>query len=160
VSIADDEAVSVVRSLLHRSGGGDRLLAYYESRRWHEVHSEDLNEHLRQTVGIDATAKDFRTWHATVLVAVGLAVSSPAAHASRAAARRAVRRAVAEAADYLGNTPAVCKASYVDSRVIDLFEHGETIAEAVERIGRGTPPGTPATHGEVEAAVLAMLRRS
>jgi hypothetical protein len=63
----------------------DRLFAYWNGRRWHQVTAADINEYLRQIAGQDCTAKDFRTWHATVLAAVGLAVSE---QAESAAARK------------------------------------------------------------------------
>ncbi|GAA1986221.1 hypothetical protein GCM10009838_55830 [Catenulispora subtropica] len=109
--------------------------------------------------GEESTAKDFRTWHATVLAAVGLAVSEPVSPAATAR-RRAVSRAVTEAAEYLGNTPAVCRASYIDHRVIDRYLNGETVPLRLGELGRATPQGNPATHGHAERAVLRMLRDS
>ncbi|MBW8802845.1 MAG: DNA topoisomerase IB [Catenulisporales bacterium] len=154
--IADPVLVKVLRALHRRSGGGDRLLAYYNGRGWHEVTDREINEHLKTLAGPDASAKDFRTWHATVLVAVALAVSNGLPD-SRAARRRAVARAIAEAADYLGNTPAVCRASYVDPRVIDRYLDGETIDYVLPALGRDTEQGVPATHGAAEQAVLRLL---
>ena len=61
--------------------------------RWHDVTAADINDYLREISGGDYTAKDFRTWHATVLAAVGLAVSEPAA-TSESARKRAVSREV------------------------------------------------------------------
>ena len=104
------------------------------------------------------SAKDFRTWHATVLMAVGLAVSTNAP-TSESARKRAVSRAVTEVSHYLGNTPAVCRSSYIDPRIIDLYDDGTTIATALERLGAEADFGQPATHGQIEAAVLRLLRR-
>ncbi|MFB8036181.1 hypothetical protein ACFC5Z_25200 [Streptomyces sp. NPDC056004] len=58
--------------MLRRRGGGERLFAYWdwEDRAWHEVHAEELNDYLRARAGAGTTAKDFRTWHATVLAGV------------------------------------------------------------------------------------------
>ena len=75
---------------------------------WVDVRSKDVNDYIKQITGGEFTAKDFRTWHATVLAAVALAASVPAAQSERAR-RRAVARAIAEVSDYLGNTPAVCR---------------------------------------------------
>jgi DNA topoisomerase-1 len=155
-SIVDDDVREVVRALKRRRGGSQELLAYRDSRRWYDVRSADINAYLRDLLRDDWTAKDFRTWHATVLMAVGLAVSTRAP-ASPSARRRAVTRAVREVADYLGNTPAVARASYIDPRVIDLYDDGVTIAHALHRLGEGQGFGEPATHGRVEAAVLRML---
>ena len=79
------------------------------------------------STGGDMTAKDFRTWHATVLAAAALAESDEPGD-TKASRKRAVRQAMVEVAEYLGNTPAIAKSSYVDPRVIDLYEGGTTIA--------------------------------
>jgi DNA topoisomerase IB len=158
-TLYDPGARDAVADLLHRRrDSGDRLLAYWRRRAWHDVHGEELNAYLAETTGVDATAKDFRTWHATVLAAVALAAAEPVARDdSEAARRRAVTRAVREVADYLGNTPAVCRASYINPRLIELFEHGTTIAATLPSLGESCPPGLPATHGPVEEAVLRLL---
>ena len=67
----------------------NQLLAYRSGPRWHEVTAADINDYLREVSGGEYTAKDFRTWHATVLAAVGLAVSE-AASESDAARKRAI----------------------------------------------------------------------
>ncbi|MCI2237495.1 DNA topoisomerase IB [Paenibacillus sp. TRM 82003] len=154
--IADPDVVEVVRTLKRRRGGGDDLLAWKDGPRWHDVTSDDVNAYLHETIGPDVSAKDFRTWHATVLAAVALGVSLPAC-TTPTARKRAVARAVAEVAEYLGNTPAVCRSSYVDPRVVDLFDDGVTIAPALQGLGEDAALGHPATHGAVERAVLDLL---
>ncbi|MGZ6793753.1 MAG: DNA topoisomerase IB [Mycobacteriales bacterium] len=156
-SLVEPEVAEVVRALKRRRGGGEELLAYRDGRSWVDVRSTDVNAHLRALAGGDVTAKDFRTWSATVLAAVGLAVSTDAA-TSPTARKRAVTRVVAEVAHYLGNTPAVCRASYIDPRVIDLYDQGVTVRPQLRLLGEGTSYGHPATQGRVEAAVLALLR--
>jgi DNA topoisomerase IB len=157
-AIADEQVCAVVRSLKRRRGGGEDLLAYWQGRRWHDVTAADINDYLRTCCGGEFSAKDFRTWHATVLAAVGLAVSRPAA-TSPAARTRAIARVVKEVAGYLGNTPAVARASYIDPRVIELYERGVTVAAALTDLGRNLDFGGLATQGHVERAVLAMLTR-
>lgn len=154
--ISDPRVVAVLRGLLRRKGGGYQLLAFHEDSRWQPIRSQHVNDFLREISGMEITAKDFRTWHATVFAAVALSVSTHA-DSSQTARRRAVTRAVAETAAYLGNTPAVCRASYIDSRLIDRFLHGETIATALPDLGRDTPPGVPAIQGDAEHAVLRLL---
>ncbi|MEV5510831.1 DNA topoisomerase IB [Streptomyces orinoci] len=144
-------------ALLRGRDGGERLLAYREHGAWHEVSGDEANAYLKELAGLDITAKDFRTWHATVLAAVALAVSRSAAR-SETARRRAIVRAVREVAGYLGNTPAVCRASCINPRVIELYEEGVTVAAALPRLGAGAGPGAPATQGPAERAVLRMLR--
>ncbi|MFD3543312.1 DNA topoisomerase IB [Streptomyces sp. NPDC058662] len=157
-ALVDEQAHAVVRALLRRREPGARLFAYWERGAWHEVRAEDLNAYLRERAGQDVTAKDFRTWYATVLAAVALAVSAGTAEASPARRGRVVARAVREVSEYLGNTPAVCRASYIDPRVIELYEEGKTIAPVLGRLGEDGLFGRPATHGEVERAVLELLR--
>ncbi|MFJ6793547.1 DNA topoisomerase IB [Streptomyces sp. NPDC091268] len=157
-TLMDEQAHAVVRALLRRSDPGPRLFAYWEDRAWHDVHAEDLNAYLRERAGRRVTAKDFRTWYATVLAAVALAVSAGTSDAPRARRARVVARAVHEVSDYLGNTPAVCRASYIDPRVIELYEEGKTIAPALGALGEDGLFGRPATHGAVERAVLELLR--
>ncbi|MET8583750.1 DNA topoisomerase IB [Streptomyces collinus] len=156
-ALVDDQAHAVARALLRRPRGGDRFLAFRDRGGWHDLHGDDLNEALRRLSGTDVTAKDFRTWHATVLAAVAVAVAARGARASEAARHRQTARAVREVSHYLGNTPAVCRASYIDPRVFELFEEDVTIAPALARLGEHGVFGRPATQGAVEAAVLGLL---
>jgi DNA topoisomerase IB len=157
-AIADNLTCSVVRALKRRRSGADidDLLVYRSGSRWHNVSPADINEYLREVSGGDFTAKDFRTWHATVLAAVGLAVSRAAAE-REAGRRRAIARVVREVADYLGNTPAVARASYIDPRIIELYEDGSTIAPMLADLGKGQNVGDVATKGHAERAVLRLL---
>lgn len=156
-ALVDPPACKVLRALLRRGDGGERLFVYRQGGAWHELNAAELNDYLRERAGEDITAKDFRTWHGTVLAAVALAVSAPVADESRTARKGAVTRAVREVSAYLGNTPAVCRASYINPRVIELFEEGRTIAAALEQLGDGAEFGHPATQGAIEEAVLRLL---
>ncbi|MER7397849.1 DNA topoisomerase IB [Streptomyces sp. NPDC000151] len=156
-AVVDPATYRCVRALLARRGGGDRLLAYWRRPAWYDVSSDDVNGYLKAAAGLEITAKDFRTWHATVMAAVALAVSQGAAH-GETARRRAIARAVREVADYLGNTPAVCRASYINPRIVELYEEGITVAPALPHLGEEGTPGVPATQGAVEQAVLRLLR--
>lgn len=147
--ITDPKLITVIRSLRARRNGGDRLLAYYGSGAWHDVHSDDINAHLKTLAGPEASAKDFRTWHATVLAAIALADSGPVP-ASATARRKTVTQAVKQVAEALGNTPAVCRASYIDGRVIDRYHHRETIASGLGAHRDG--------HERAEQAVLHLVR--
>jgi DNA topoisomerase IB len=157
ITLVDDQVRSAIETLRRRRSGGDELLAYRVGRHWRDVSSDDINAYVKQVIGGDVSAKDFRTWHATVLAAVALAVSTNTVE-SPTARKRAVARAMREVADYLGNTPTVARASYVDPRVIDLFEDGHTIEHALTHLGEQTTGG-PATHGPIERAVLRLLTR-
>jgi DNA topoisomerase I len=155
-SVLDPQVRAVVAALLRRRDGGPELLAFRRGREWVDVRSEDINAYIKEQTGGDFTAKDFRTWTATVLAAVALASSFPVAR-SRTARTLAIRRAVQEVAQYLGNTPAVCRASYIDPRVFDRYRSGLTVAAALERLGEVEQLGEPAYQGDVEAAVLDLI---
>jgi DNA topoisomerase IB len=151
-AIADPEALALLRTLKRRRTG-TQLLAYRAENGWRELTADAVNAYLKRCLGGDFTAKDFRTWNATVLAAVALA-GFREAHGS-AARERAVKQAIGTVAAYLGNTPAVCRASYVDPRVIDRFQAGVTIAEAIGRTGPEL--GRPRVRARVERAVLELL---
>ncbi|HTF41549.1 MAG TPA: DNA topoisomerase IB, partial [Propionibacteriaceae bacterium] len=154
VALADDLVLGAVRELLARRGGGPELLAYKDGRHWHDVSSNDINSYLKGLLGEEMSAKDFRTWHGTVIAAVVLAEANERAR-TVSARKRAVSAAMKEVAGYLRNTPAVARASYVDPRVIDLFNDGATISPALAATDTDLSDGT--THGKIERAVLNLL---
>jgi DNA topoisomerase IB len=155
--VIDDRVRGIVRALKRRRGGGPELLAYKVGRRWTDVKAADINAYLKEATGGDFSAKDFRTWNATVLAAVALAVSGEA-HPTKTARKRAETRAIKEVAQYLGNTPAVCRASYIDPRVFDAFHAGLTIRPALERVMQRMEPGElPIHQPALERAVLDLL---
>jgi DNA topoisomerase-1 len=150
-SIRDRPLARLVGSLLGRRGGGRELLAYRDGKGWRDVRSEDINAYLKDLAHEEVSAKDFRTWHATVLTAAMLA-SEEEGLTSITSRRRVVSSVVKEVAVSLGNTPAVCRASYVDPRVIDRFLNGETIA-----VPRGRDLADDRIRASIEAAVLDLL---
>jgi DNA topoisomerase I len=155
-SVADPAVVEIVTELKYRSGGGHELLAYQSDERWSDVKSSDINAYIKEITGGEFTAKDFRTWSATVLAAVALAVSSRAA-STKTGRKRAIARAMKEVSEYLGNTPAVARSSYVDPRVVDRYLAGVTIIEALTALDEDTGLGGLSTHGTIEEAVLELL---
>ena len=154
-SIVDPEVYEVVRGLKRRRAGGPELLAYKVGSRWQDVKSAEINGYLKEISGGDYSAKDFRTWHATVLCARALAVSREAL-GTKTGRKRAVTRAIQEVSHYLGNTPAVCRASYVDPRVIDRYETGVTIAPVIEMLA-DEDFDEPAIQVAFEEAVLDLI---
>ena len=158
-SVAEEDVCKVVSGLKRRRDDSPELLAHRVPGGWHDVTTTDINDFIREVTGGDFTAKDFRTWHATVLAAVGLAVSTRAGD-SETARKRAVVRVVKEVAAYLGNTPAVARASYIDPRIVTLYEEGRTIAPALGKLGVDVAEGELATQGPAEQAVLDLLRSS
>jgi DNA topoisomerase IB len=154
-AVHDPDVSAVIRSLRRRrAGDDDELFGWIEGRRWIPLRSEHVNTYLAETTGLDVTAKDFRTWHATVLMALALAAKAPAG--TKTSRRRALAAAYRDVAEQLGNTPAVVKASYVDPRLLDLYDEGVTLAERCKRL-----PSPEAFGGRgrrtVERAVIELL---
>jgi DNA topoisomerase-1 len=154
-SLVDPDVFELVK-VLKRRRGGPELLAYKNGRGWVDVRSDEINEFIKEISGEDFSAKDFRTWSATVIAAIALAVSGRAAE-TKTARKRAIGRAIREVAHYLGNTPAVCRASYIDPRVFDRYQDGFTIGGALDRLGDDADLGQPSFQGAVEEAVLDLL---
>ena len=121
------------------AAAGHELLAYRNGSSWRDIKSTEINDYIQETIGEGHSAKDFRTWNATVLAAVVLAASARERDLETKGARaRAKRDAVKQVAHYLGNTPAVCRASYIDPRVFDRFDGGLTVGRSLR-----APSGGP-----------------
>jgi DNA topoisomerase IB len=131
-TVSDAGAAAVFAALKARRSGSS-LLACRHGSRWKTLHAEDVNAYLKEWIGDQFSAKDFRTWNATVLAAVRLARVDPVP-ASERARRRAVTAAIGEVAEYLGNTVTVCRGSYVDPRLFEVFERsdGRLLRSALE----------------------------
>ncbi len=127
VEIRDTASSAVVAALRRHRGTSPNLFVYKRDRRWIELSSGDVNAYIKEAAGETFSAKDFRTWSGTVLAAAELATKDPST--TVAGRRRAVAAAVRTVADQLGNTPAVSRSAYVDPRVVERFESGETIAD-------------------------------
>ena len=155
-SVVDADVAAVVSALKGRKGGSRRLFASWEGRRWVDIKADDINAYIKEHAG-DFSAKDFRTWNATVLAAVALAVSANATGAT--SRKRAVRRAVCEVAEYLGNTPAVCRTAYIDPRVIDQYEAGDTVNRSLVRLVDEDHLAEQ-LHGTLERSVLRLLKQA
>lgn len=118
------------------------------------VTSDDVNEYLRSITGSDFTAKEFRTWGGTVLTAVCLRGMGPSS--SHAEGRRIVRHAIESVAKQLGNTAAVCRASYVHPAVVEAYEDGSLFTLRLpENASRNSGTGLTAE----ERMVVRLLRR-
>ncbi|HET8954262.1 MAG TPA: DNA topoisomerase IB [Solirubrobacterales bacterium] len=133
-SIRDAAARRAIEAMHRRRSGPEDLLAYRAGREWVDVRSDDINDYIHEKIGDEFTAKNFRTWHGTVLAAVALADEERPR--SEAAAKRAIAGAVDQVSEALGNTPAVCRASYIDPRVLDRFRDGVTIRPTAGANGR------------------------
>ena len=155
VSVRDPAVKDVIRPLKARRGGGGELLAYEDGDGWRDVRSSDVNQYIKEVAGDRFSAKDFRTWHATVLAAMALATRTDAS--SLTARKRALSGAVKEVAGYLGNTPTVARSSYIDPRVLDRFLEGTTIAGVLAAAPVDDDPFDPDAQAQLEAAVIDLI---
>jgi DNA topoisomerase I len=150
IDIDDPAAVDTLDVMRRRRGGGDELLAWKDGRQWKDIDAGHVNEYIRTCFGIEATAKDFRTWHATVIAAAALADSDEPGE-TKASRKRAVSAAMKEVSDFLGNTPTLARTSYVDPRVVEAYERGRTITV------RTSYDSDDARQAALERAVLKLL---
>lgn len=120
-----------------------------------DVTSSDVNEYLREISGQDITAKDFRTWHGTVLAA--MALQEFEAVDSQAAAKRNVRDAIQRVAERLGNTPTICRKCYVHPEIFAMHAEGSLLLDVKKEIEAELQNELQGLQPE-EAAVLVMLR--
>jgi DNA topoisomerase IB len=153
IEIVDPVVLASVEMMRRRRNRDEVLLAYRQRGRWSRLAAVDVNDYLKDLLGEETSAKDFRTWHGTVHAAVALARQSADSERAR---RRAVAAAMREVAEHLGNTPTVARGSYVDARVIDLFSAGRTIAAAVDRADT-LRPNDPRRQQILERAVRKLL---
>jgi DNA topoisomerase I len=151
-SIRDPEVKSAIEAMRRRRSGPDDLLVFREDGAWHDVRSEEINAYLQTMAGEEFSAKDFRTWHGTVLAAIELAREG--APSVRSGSERAIRAAIKRVAERLGNTPAVCRSSYVDPRLLDRFRDGKTV-ELPSLASDGAV--TPRQQGLIERRVLKLI---
>jgi DNA topoisomerase-1 len=147
LTITDPEALAALSSLKRRRAGPEELLAFHGPHGWTRIHREDVNNFLRVEAAGPFSAKEYRTWNATVIAAVELAELRPAPRRAPVVASRAVARA-------LGNTPVVARRSYIDPRILSAYAAGHSIE--LDRL----PDGSWQRRAELEARVLAMLVQS
>ena len=158
-TIEDESTVKALRSLADRRGGGFELLAFKEGRKWVDIKADDINTYLKEVTGGDYSAKDFRTWNATVIAAVCVAELSEGKNSlTKTAKKKIVNDAVKRVAGYLNNTPAVCRASYIDPRVFDRFDSGTTIRPAIQRAAREAGPHEFPEREKIERAVIRLVK--
>jgi DNA topoisomerase I len=152
-AIGDAAAIAALETMRRRRGGPADLLAWKEDRRWRDVRSGDINDYIQDAIGDEFSAKDFRTWSGTVLAAAALAGEEKPP--SEAAAKRTVNAAVKTVAAALGNTPAVCRRSYIDPRVFDRYRDGDTID--VGRRAAAAGQMSERTRQRIEREVLELI---
>ncbi|GAA2029697.1 DNA topoisomerase IB [Agromyces tropicus] len=123
--LLEDAALATFVDGMADRSPASRLYAFPEGRRMRPLGPADVNDDIRERTGGDFTAKDFRTLRGTIAAADRLAELGTAG--TQRARTAAVREAIARASDVLGNTPAIARASYVDPRVVEAYEHGRLV---------------------------------
>jgi DNA topoisomerase IB len=149
ITVDDPAIVPAVRSLAHSDNGLDALFCWQQDSAWHILHSHDVSDYIATHAGGHFTAKEFRTWNATVLMALLLANAAPSPTARQR--KSVIADCVRGVAELLGDTPAVTRKSYVDPRLVSRYEtHGQL----------PSIPALPATlpvPAEAELAVARLL---
>jgi DNA topoisomerase-1 len=149
ITVTDHAVRSVVRALVSSDNMSDSLFSFQDGDTWRPLRSHEVSSYIAIRAGGHFTAKEFRTWNATVLMALFLANADPAP--TERSRKSAVNAAVRGVADWLGDTPAVARGSYIDPRVISRYSSdGQLIA--IPRL----PAVLPAA-AEAEIAVAALL---
>jgi DNA topoisomerase-1 len=152
--LVDAELAEAVRELLALPGGG-RIFRYVEEGETYNLTGGRLNDYVREHLGDDFTAKDFRTWGGTLTAAVALAEHGPAE--TEAEAKRVVAGVMRTVGERLGNTPAVARSSYVSPAVVEQYLDGRTIEDFRPRRLRVVGARDVALDQE-EQALLSLLR--
>jgi DNA topoisomerase-1 len=153
-SLLDDELATAIRQMLALPGS-TRLFRYENGNGIVPLRGDILNDYLREFMGPEFTAKDFRTWGGTLIAATALAERGTGA--TEAESKRSLAAAMRVVGDRLGNTPAVARNSYVSPAVIDHFRNGRTITEFRPRQLRAIAARDRGLNVE-EQALLALLR--
>jgi DNA topoisomerase I len=149
ITVTDEAVRPVVRALVRSGSDLDSLFCWQDGSAWRPLRSHEVSSYIAVHAGGHFTAKEFRTWNATVLMALLLADAEPAPTARRRAS--AVAAAVRGVADWLGDTPAVARAAYIDPRLISRYESDGELP-TIPRL----PAVLPAA-AEAEIAVAALL---
>jgi DNA topoisomerase I len=149
ILVTDGAVRPTVRALACSDNGLDALFCWQRAGAWHPLHSHDVSAYIAERAGAHFTAKEFRTWNATVLMALALA-NARAAETERGRSR-VIAASVRTVADWLGDTPTVARASYIDPRLITRYQSAGALPEIPV-----LPAMLPAA-AEAESAVAALL---
>lgn len=154
IGIRDRRLASIVKKCQHLPG--QEVFEYVDDQGViRGITSDDVNQYLREITGQFFTAKDFRTWAGTVLVATAL--KGFEAFDTQAQARKNIARAIEEVSKRLGNTPAICRKCYVHPAVLDAYLDG-TLPEVLRERTSEESKTQPHALQPDEAAVLTFLQ--
>jgi DNA topoisomerase-1 len=153
-SIRDEEVAKLVASLKRLRGG--ELFKYRNGKRLLDIKDRHVNDYIQAIIGEEFTAKDFRTWAGTLLCSIALGMVGPGK--SKTERKRKMRQAIVATAEQLGNTPAVCRSSYVCPRLLDEYMDGKSF-ESLRKTRKGSPVVKSGLSIE-EKALLKFLRET
>ncbi len=153
-ALVDEELADALKELIDLPGGR-RLFRYEQDGELVSLTDRRLNDYIQEYMGEEFTAKDFRTWGGTLLAAVGLAERRVAE--TERDAKRTIAAVCRNVADRLGNTPAVCRASYISPAVLEQYLDGRTIDDFRPRHLRVVGARDTGLDQE-ERALLSLLR--
>ena len=154
VRLQDRRVARVVRAM-HDLPGQELFQYIDEDGTWRDVDSADVNDYLREIAGDTFTAKDFRTWAGTLLACWALQEFERVD--LQAAVKKNITRAIKSVAQRLGNTPAVCRKSYIHPDVLGAYADGSLLETLRERVAEHLREELAGLRPE-EAAVLAFLQ--
>ncbi len=116
---------------------GYEIFKYFdEEENLHDIRSNDLNQYIREVMGEEFSAKDFRTWAGTVIAAMALDEIGAVKPEEQQRLKKNIRDAVVTVSEKLGNTPAIARSSYIDPRVITHYTQGRTLANMNRSVKR------------------------
>jgi DNA topoisomerase-1 len=156
--LVDEELAAEIRSLLAVKGGA-RVFKYRWEGDLYNLTSKRLNDYVKLYLGEEFSAKDFRTWGGTLLASIAFAehAAQDGFPETATAEKRSVSAVMRSVAKQLGNTPAVCRASYVSPAVVEQYLDGRTIDDFRPRHLRVVKAREPGLSPE-EQAMLSLLR--
>jgi DNA topoisomerase I len=149
LAITDEAVRPTVRALARSGNGQDALFCWEHDGTWHNLRSHDVSGYIAARAGGHFTAKEFRTWNATVLMALVLTNAGPSPTARTRS--KVIAASVRDVADMLGDTPSVTRSSYIDPRLISRYEADGQLPDVP-----ALPAVLPAAP-EAETAVAALL---
>ena len=153
-AIRDDEVAKIVATLKRMDGA--ELFKFVSGSRLVDVKDHHVNDYIQSIVGDEFTAKDFRTWAGTLLCSIALAMEGQGT--SKTDRKRKMRKAIVATAEQLGNTPAVCRSSYICPRLLDEYMDGRPF-ETLRKRSKGSPV-VRVGHSLEERALLKFLRET
>jgi DNA topoisomerase I len=153
-AIRDAEVAKVVDALKNTRGA--ELFKFVQNGKVVDVKDRHVNDYIQSIIGRDFTAKDFRTWAGTLLCSIALAMQGQGE--TKTDRKRRVRKAIVVTAEQLGNTPAVCRSSYICPRLLDEYMEGKPF-EMLRKTRKGSPVVRLGLSME-EKALLKFLRET